>query len=95
MEHRTAAARAYYAVMHLVRAELHLDPANSTHAGIRAAMLSIPVDATPPHFRRAKAAWDQLKEKRRRADYLVDDPFPLREAEASVRTAREIFNLRP
>jgi uncharacterized protein (UPF0332 family) len=31
LDHRTAAARAYYAVMHLVRSHLNLDPAKNTH----------------------------------------------------------------
>lgn len=94
IDYRTAAARAYYAVMHLVRAELKLNSASTTHGAVRAAMLSIPPTSTPRHLQRAKIEWDTLWDKRRRADYLIDEPFPRTEARASVSAARQIFDLR-
>jgi hypothetical protein len=95
IDYRTAAARAYYAVMHLVRTELNLNPASTTHGAIRTAMLSMPPTSTPRHLHRAKIEWDTLWENRRRADYLIGEPFPRTEARASVAAARQIFDLRP
>jgi len=54
MDLRTAAARAYYAVMHLVRMELGLSVDDSTHALIRDEMYRMPPARTPPFLGMAK-----------------------------------------
>lgn len=54
IEYRTAAARAYYAVMHLVRSELNLNPAESTHGTIRRRLLSLHPATTPRFLVEAK-----------------------------------------
>ena len=91
---RTAAARAYYAVMHLVRVELRLSPDDSTHALIRDEMYRIPAARTPPFLNLAKREWDSLWARRHRADYKIDGPFTFADARASVTAAQLIFEAR-
>ena len=94
MDLRTAAARAYYAVMHLVRMELGLSVDDSTHALIRDEMYRMPPARTPPFLGMAKREWDSLWARRRRADYKIDGAFTLADARASVTAERLIFDAR-
>ena len=91
MAFRTAAARAYYAVMHLVRMELRLSLDDSTHALIRDEMYRVPATQTPPFLNLAKREWNSLWARRHRADYNIDGAFTFVDARASVTAARLIF----
>jgi hypothetical protein len=66
IDFRTAAARAYYAVMHLVRAELNLNGADLTHTAIRRELLSLSPITTPRFLAEAKWEWDGLWDRRHR-----------------------------
>ena len=94
IEYRTAAARAYYAVMHLVRSELNLNPAKSTHGTIRRRLLSLHPATTPRFLVEAKKEWDGLWDRRHRSDYEIDQNITRETARASVRAARRIFGLK-
>ena len=94
IEYRTAAARAYYAVMHLVRFELNLNATESTHGTIRHRLLSLHPATTPPFLAEAKKEWDGLWHRRHRSDYQTDLDIKRETARASVRVARRIFSLK-
>lgn len=94
IDFRTAAARAYYAVMHLVRAELNLNGADLTHTAIRRELLSLSPITTPRFLAEAKREWDGLWDRRHRSDYRVELEITRELARVSVRAARRIFGLR-
>jgi uncharacterized protein (UPF0332 family) len=93
IEYRTAAARAYYAVMHLVRSELGL-PESSQHGEIRKQLLSLHPARTPRFLAIAKAEWDALWSRRHQADYSTGADIRRDTANANVQTALRIFDLK-
>ena len=94
IDYRTAAARAYYAVMHLVRAELNLNAADVTHGAIRRELLSLAPPSTPRFLAEAKREWDGLWDRRHRSDYRTELTITREMARVSVRAASRIFSLR-
>jgi hypothetical protein len=61
--------RTYYAVMHLVRSELGINPTLGSHELIKRELLSLPPIDTSPFLREAKRYWQTLYDTRIRADY--------------------------
>jgi len=93
---RGAAHCAYYAVYHLVCDHYGLDPKNNyascDHATMRARLRNERnVGALPPHMRIARRYFDGLFDRRRRADYHLDDQFPQGDAEDAVEWAKAVF----
>ena len=63
IDHRNAAARTYYAVMHLVRSELGINPTLGSHGGI-----GPPADRLDPANVRAQSGEPTATVRDRRAD---------------------------
>jgi uncharacterized protein (UPF0332 family) len=94
IDHRNAAARTYYAVMHLVRSELGINPTLGSHELIKRELLSLPPIDTSPFLREAKRYWRTLYDTRIRADYHTHTSITRDTALASLEIASRIFGLR-
>jgi uncharacterized protein (UPF0332 family) len=92
IDHRNAAARAYYALLHLIRPALGLT-SDASHELVRDALRALHTTAAPPYLREAKLHWRHLWEARIRSDYHLDASVTKATAEAAAAITRKIFDM--
>ena len=96
IDRRNAAARAYYAVMHLVMPAFGMDPQQreNRHSDVWQQLQALHPATTEPFLREAKKYWRELRETRIKCDYELPARLDLGTASARVAVARKIFDLK-
>jgi len=96
IDYRNAAARAYYAVYHLVVPALGLDPRDSgmTHSEVGRRLRETITITSLTYLKEAQRHWRELQDTRRLCDYDLPAEVVEGTAIARVHIARRIFTLR-
>jgi hypothetical protein len=92
IDHRNAAARAYYALLHLIRPALGL-PTTASHLDVREELKATHPASAAPFLREARLHWREFWKLRLRSDYELSAHVSKATAEGRVELARRIFSL--